>query len=106
MNRQAILERRGWTFVRIRGTAFHRDREAALVPVFTRLQELGIRPTPHPASQAEAVDGPAAQLVLEIVRRAEELERVWEGEEVEEQEQERARVPRVHSGGGRRWRRS
>ncbi len=42
--RQGILERLGWQFVRIRGTAFYRDPEAALRRVFDRLQELGITP--------------------------------------------------------------
>ncbi len=44
MARQAILERLGWTFTRIRGSAFYRDEEQAMRPVFTRLDELGIAP--------------------------------------------------------------
>ena len=40
--RQAILERLGWQFVRIRGSAFYRDPDAALKRVFDRLAELGI----------------------------------------------------------------
>ena len=43
--RQAILERLGWQFVRIRGSAFYRDPEAALQRVFDRLQEMGIKPS-------------------------------------------------------------
>src|SRR5471030_616401 len=44
MARQAILERLGWTFSRIRGSAFFRDEEEAMRPVFERLDELGIAP--------------------------------------------------------------
>lgn len=44
MARQAILERLGWTFTRIRGSAFFRDEEQAMRPVFGRLDELGIAP--------------------------------------------------------------
>jgi very-short-patch-repair endonuclease len=44
MARQAVLERLGWKFVRIRGTQFHRNAEAAMAPVFKRLAELGIEP--------------------------------------------------------------
>lgn len=44
MARQAILERLGWTFTRIRGSAFFRDEEQAMRPVFERLDELGIAP--------------------------------------------------------------
>jgi len=42
MERQTILERLGWHFVRIRGTAFYRDPEMAMRPVFERLTELEI----------------------------------------------------------------
>lgn len=53
--RQSILERLGWQFVRIRGTAFYRDPDAALRRVFDRLKELGIEPLRDgdaPAEQA------------------------------------------------------
>lgn len=42
IERQTILERLGWQFVRIRGSAFYRDAEAAMRPVFDRLRELEI----------------------------------------------------------------
>jgi very-short-patch-repair endonuclease len=41
-SRQQILERSGWTFVRIRGSAFFRHREWSLEPLWARLEELGI----------------------------------------------------------------
>jgi hypothetical protein len=44
MNRQAILERLGWKFARIRGSAFYRDPDKAMESVFRRLQELEILP--------------------------------------------------------------
>lgn len=44
MARQVILERLGWRFVRIRGSAFFRDEERAMLPVFQLLDELGIEP--------------------------------------------------------------
>jgi very-short-patch-repair endonuclease len=44
VERQAILERLGWKFVRIRGSVFYRDSELAMRPVFSRLKELGIPP--------------------------------------------------------------
>ncbi len=42
IERQTILERLGWQFVRIRGSAFYRDAELAMRPVFERLEELEI----------------------------------------------------------------
>ena len=43
-NRQSILERLGWTFHRIRGSAYYRDPDAALASLWDRLEALGIRP--------------------------------------------------------------
>jgi very-short-patch-repair endonuclease len=42
LERQAILERLGWTFVRVRGTEFFRDPNRSLDAVFEMLQRLGI----------------------------------------------------------------
>jgi very-short-patch-repair endonuclease/superfamily I DNA/RNA helicase len=42
--RQTVLERLGWQFERIRGSAFYRSQDEAMRPVFTRLEELGIPP--------------------------------------------------------------
>ena len=58
MDRQAILERLGWQFVRIRGTAFYRNPELAMKSVFSRLTELGI---PKLANVGEA---PKADMTL------------------------------------------
>jgi hypothetical protein len=37
-----VLERAGWTFERIRGSAFYRDPDGALEPLWAHLDELGI----------------------------------------------------------------
>ena len=47
-NRQAILERLGWTFHRIRGSAYYRDPDAALAGLWDRLEALGILPAGAP----------------------------------------------------------
>ncbi|MCW3098349.1 MAG: Protein of unknown function (DUF559)/UvrD/REP helicase [Chthonomonadaceae bacterium] len=74
MARQAILERLGWTFARIRGSAFFRDPEEAMKPVFARLESLDIAPIglsePLPASEANHSD-----LTRRIIARAEALQR-------------------------------
>lgn len=44
--RQRDLERVDWTFVRIRGSRFHLDREQALAPLWAELERLGIEPVP------------------------------------------------------------
>ncbi|MER7394880.1 AAA domain-containing protein [Streptomyces sp. NPDC000151] len=42
--RQRDLERVDWTFVRIRGSRFHLDREQALAPLWAEIDRLGIEP--------------------------------------------------------------
>ncbi|MEU7380237.1 AAA domain-containing protein [Streptomyces sp. NPDC042207] len=59
--RQRDLERVDWTFVRIRGSRFHLDREQALAPLWAELERLGIEPVPEepevPAVLPAADDG-------------------------------------------------
>ncbi|MFD5765417.1 AAA domain-containing protein [Streptomyces sp. NPDC127049] len=55
--RQRDLERVDWTFVRIRGSRFHLDREQALAPLWAELDRLGIEPV---AEASEASEGSEA----------------------------------------------
>lgn len=74
MARQAILERLGWRFARIRGSAFFRDPDAAMGPVFERLKQLRVVPESAPGGPV-APETSAHQ--EELVRRAAEIERSW-----------------------------
>jgi very-short-patch-repair endonuclease len=74
MARQAVLERLGWKFVRIRGTEFNRNPERALAPVFRRLAELGIEPC-EGHTPATRVTSDVHERVL---ARAAELRSQWE----------------------------
>jgi very-short-patch-repair endonuclease len=75
MARQAILERLGWTFTRIRGTQFFRDPDAAMEPVFARLRKMGIEPAGSATESLEPRgDG---ELAERLRRRADELRRLW-----------------------------
>jgi very-short-patch-repair endonuclease len=70
MARQAVLERVGWRFVRIRGSQFFRDPDSAMKPVFETLLELGIQPE----GDAEFSLPPApSDLVDRVKRRATEI---------------------------------
>lgn len=78
MDRQAILERLGWTFVRIRGSVFFRDEERAMLPVFQRLDQLGITPE----MKHELEPAVSSDVVTEsVIRRSEELRAQWRTEE-------------------------
>ena len=75
MARQAILERLGWRFVRIRGSQFFRNPDIAIEPVFTRLIALDIPPE---GSIAQNSGDPSGQeLKNGIIRRADELRGQW-----------------------------
>ncbi|MEV5319397.1 AAA domain-containing protein [Streptomyces sp. NPDC052687] len=60
--RQRDLERVDWTFVRIRGSRFHLDREQALEPLWAELDRLGIEPMRKEAEprSRELTDTPEA----------------------------------------------
>ncbi len=76
MARQAILERSGWKFVRVRGSHFFRDPDGAMKPVFERLTERGILPKrgeDHETAAQEQHD----DLKERVIRRAAELQRIW-----------------------------
>jgi len=75
MRRQAILERLGWTFVRIRGSLFFRDPDAAMAEVFSKLSELGIEALGNGGGSTE----PPGGAMVEEIKRAAELIRVgWQ----------------------------
>jgi very-short-patch-repair endonuclease len=78
--RQEILERLGWRFARIRGTAFFSDPSAAMRPVFEKLEGLQIERL-GPAGERQ--ETPAAEVIARVTRRAAELRMEWAAEEAE-----------------------
>ncbi|HSY99385.1 MAG TPA: AAA domain-containing protein [Terriglobales bacterium] len=78
MDRQSVLERMGWIFTRIRGTEFFRNPERAMKPVFEKLELLEISPNGKGSSpKTSAKPQASADLIDRVIRRAEELRRVW-----------------------------
>lgn len=79
MERQAILERLQWRFVRIRGSAFYRDRDEAMKPVFNKLKQLGIQPI---GFRNNSSAGPTQdKIIADVRRRAAELRAEWHASE-------------------------
>ncbi len=76
MDRQAVLERMGWIFARIRGTEFFRNPERAMKPLYDKLQHLEISPNGMSPSTAKKSQ-PLADLIERVISRAEELRRAW-----------------------------
>ena len=79
MQRQAILERLGWSFVRIRGSEFFRDADRAMQLLFTRLQEMEIAPTSSEVTELDkdSLRNDAEELRTRVVCRADGLRREW-----------------------------
>ncbi|MGH3256050.1 MAG: AAA domain-containing protein [Streptosporangiaceae bacterium] len=94
-NRQAILERLGWRFHRIRGSAYYRDPEAALAGLWERLDALGILPAdaPDPSPPPIVTIGNAVEEPVEPIVRA---------PVTEDERQDGPYVPR-HSSGHQAW---
>ena len=66
--RQQDLERVGWRFVRLRESEFYLDPDAALRPLWAKLNEVGIRPFGEAAeAAAQAAAGPVDSTDVEAV---------------------------------------
>lgn len=78
MERQTILERIGWRFIRIRGSEYYRNPDAAMRRVFNDLRDNEIYPE-HVEEISEPQDEP--ELLKRVKIRAEEILRAWNPEE-------------------------
>ena len=76
MERQAVLERMGWIFTRIRSSEFLRNPTRAMKDVIERLQMLEITPL-EDSAEAEPPGLASHEVVDRLIRRAEELRRSW-----------------------------
>ncbi|MCW5769488.1 MAG: AAA family ATPase [Phycisphaeraceae bacterium] len=86
LDRQRILERLGWRFVRLRGSEYFRDPIQTMTRVRTRLKEFGVEAIGAEASRdSESGDDTVRE---HVIRRAEELRRTWAEEDAPESEQE------------------
>ncbi len=75
MARQAVLERLGWRFCRIRGSQFFRDPDETMAGVIEKIKGAGIEPQAEEPVVDRAAQG--RELVERLVRRARELRREW-----------------------------
>ena len=76
MARQAILERLGWRFERIRGSQFFRNPDKALEPVFARLHTLEIPPEGN-KTNINHTNQDTSPLKEKVIRRATEIRQGW-----------------------------
>ncbi len=73
MERQAVLERLGWKFIRIRGSQFFRDPSRVIQDVFTQLEIHGVTPERTAEKPVQA----GGELSARVIRRAEQLRLEW-----------------------------
>jgi len=85
MKRQAILERLGWKFIRIRGSQFYRNPEETMKWVFKELDSYNIEPN----YQGVSLDGENVkenELISRVKRIAEQIRLEWNGEVADDEE--------------------
>lgn len=70
MERQTILERLGWRFIRIRGSEYYRNSEATISRVVKELSSFGIEPESVDVNLSEHRDG---ELLSRIKMRASQI---------------------------------
>lgn len=78
MARQALLERLGWKFIRIRGSEFFRNPTQAMDRVYARMNALGIEP--GTGEQSLATESDRTGIVARVKARAAELRDSWAGD--------------------------
>jgi very-short-patch-repair endonuclease len=77
MARQAILERLGWRFIRIRGSQYYLDPEKTMEAVLVRLNELEVFPN-HVEKEADISQD--SEIVQRVIRDADLLRITWSGD--------------------------
>ncbi len=85
MARQAILERLGWRFLRIRGTQFFRNPDLTMDLVFKRLEAEKIAPERAAENDLTHLREESAhehEIRDRIIQRAAELRREWQAEQI------------------------
>jgi very-short-patch-repair endonuclease len=81
MARQAILERLGWTFVRIRGGEFFRNPEKAMEQLFKKLELMEIPPQVQEKELEQ--ESQEDELKRRVIHRAAEIRQEWEEQQDE-----------------------
>ena len=79
MERQTVLERLGWQFIRIRGSDYYRSPDQTMQRVFQRLEKLGIYPVDN--TNFAVKNESSNELTEKVKIRAYELLKLWDESE-------------------------
>ncbi|WP_406677734.1 AAA domain-containing protein [Neomoorella carbonis] len=74
--RQAVLERLGWKFIRIRGSEFYQEPDRTMERVFEQLRSHGIEPEGYLSEGSSS--NVRGELIEEIINNATQLRCEWE----------------------------
>ena len=77
MERQTILERLGWQFIRIRGSEFYRNKDSSIARVCQELEKKGV----FPESNYAIVDNNSTELKERVIAESYEILETWKKEE-------------------------
>jgi very-short-patch-repair endonuclease len=88
LEREAVLERLGWRFLRARASSYYLDPDQTVDWVLERLEELELEP-PEPGNEPESATM-AQELLNRVLDRAHEILGEWYGEEEKEKSEEDA----------------
>ena len=80
LEREAVLERLGWRFLRARASSYYLDPEKTVDWVLERLEEMELEP-PEKGAASEA-ESHGQELLERVLARAQEILSSWYGEEV------------------------
>ena len=89
MERQTILERIGWRFIRIRGSEYYRDKEKTINRVINELKNNGIEP--EQTFSTVEIDF-YTETIENIKIRAEQIRNEWKKQEKELLEQSKTNL--------------
>jgi len=81
MERQTILERLGWTFVRIRGSEYYSNPEKTIERVFAELDSYNIFPEIHGGENIE-IDSSENELLSRVKIRSAQILNEWKNKKV------------------------
>jgi very-short-patch-repair endonuclease len=79
LEREAVLERLGWRFLRARASSYYLDPDKTVDWVLERLEELELEP-PEPGTETDS-DARGEELLNRVLDRAHEILAEWYGEE-------------------------
>ena len=83
MKRQAILERVGWTFARIRGSKFFRNPDEAMSDAVKKLEAMEIPPEALQKTDYQNCEVENSELLNRVKARAEEIRNLWNTSEMD-----------------------